>query len=116
MSRYQVSNERYTFAFGVDHTPMGTFFQIWDKKIERDEYDTPHAEYDALFGLQIHHVAVVATNQPLRFLLQLYEEVWEQAKQEGRGTNLTEGMILDCAYALGWQIETLERKVHELWD
>ncbi len=108
MSRRTASNDRYTMAFGVDHTPMGCFFQIWEKVAEgehpeQDEMDAPQIEGDELFGIRAHNPNTMTRNRALG------------ATIEGlaKTTLRNEKTIIALGKSLGLSIE---KDVHELWD
>lgn len=122
MSRAVFSNAQYTFAFGVDHTPMGTFIQIWDKKApmtdEEEESSDPHFEYDAMYGPRRQKGYTASDNGLLfRMMIHIAKE-WDYNKEKGR-TNLGVQHIVQFACALNFDkqtIDVIQRKAFELWD
>jgi hypothetical protein len=110
MSRAVVNNEKYRFAFGVDHTPMGCFFQVYEKAAkgenpELDETDTPHIDADEMFGLRINHLPTLERNPVLA--KQIKRLSYEPAYLR------TEETIINIGKVLGFDIA---KRVYELWD
>jgi hypothetical protein len=111
MSRESVSNDRYTLAFGVDHTPMGCFFQLWEKAAkgenpEADEVEQPQVDANEQFGMHIHNVQTLARNPELRRVLRKIPTT--------AGPSLrNEETIIAIGKACGFDIS---RAVYKLWD
>lgn len=103
MSRASETNARYTMAFGVDHTPMGCFFQVYEKDHETEE-GGPGVQADELYGVKIEDKGILERNPTL-------------AKRIGEINDLAmlrdEAVIAGVGKALGLDVE---RKVYELWD
>lgn len=122
MSRATFTNAKYTFVFGVDHTPMGTFFQVYDRGIPKDDEDTPHFEYDALFGprgdKRPEVTEALNSNGKLFRVIDEFKKMWPTNKERGT-TNLGVQHIVEVARALGFtkpDIDVIQRKAYELWD
>lgn len=110
MSRKSVSNDKYTMAFGVDHTPMGAFFQIWElaaegENEEMDGMEAPQIDCDELFGLRVHP-PTLNRNRPLKEALRVFE-------QSPKAAVRTESAVCEVAWSLGFNIN---KDVYELWD
>src|SRR5436305_1420994 len=110
MSRAVVNNDKYRFAFGVDHTPMGCFFQIYEKAAkgenpELDETDIPHVDADEMFGLRVNHTPTLARNPALT--QQIKRLCYEPARLRAEET------IIGIGRVLGFDIT---KQVYELWD
>lgn len=106
MSRAQVENDRYKFAFGVDHTPMGCFFQIWEKAAEgevpeMDETDTPQVEADEMCGWRISNVKTLERNPVLAKALAPF------------GNLRNEETVIAIGKAMGFDVS---KEVFMLWD
>jgi len=106
MSRKQVRNPRYTFAFGVDHTPMGCFFQVWEnvakgENPEADEFDTPQVEADEMYGLRISNAKTLERNPALARLLNSVAAL------------RNEETVIAIGTALGFKVS---KEVYDLWD
>ena len=117
MSRHQVSNEHYTFAFGLDPT-CGPFVQIWDDAWpEGRESEIPLVDIDKSFGICIQSPDQVAKNGRLqRLLIDLQERYQESQKRGVSKPHLGEEHVIAIAATLGFSGQALERKVYELWD
>lgn len=114
MSRAQYQSDRYTFAFGVDHTPMGPFLQLWDKDLPIDEYDTPHIDIDAMYGIRIADPSVL-NNQALDAAVQKIAAGFRFPTH----VNMSARHVVSVLKALDfpWQEHgDIERKIYELWD
>jgi hypothetical protein len=111
MSRATFTSEKFVFAFGVDHTAMGTFFQIWYKYYHGENSASPDVEADSLFGVVITREEFVKEHAP---------EAWDyvqKIKAAGlKGKNLTEEDIIAVGKGLGITNPNFEKKVYELWD
>lgn len=104
MSRKTIRTCEYSLSFGVDHTPMGCFFQLYEttakgENPEADEYDTPQVEADELFGLKIHNPKTLDRNPKLREAL-------------GYRTLRNEEAIINIGKACGLDVA---KDVYELW-
>lgn len=108
MSRATEKNEKYTLAFGVDHTPMSCFFQLYEKaaKGETGDEDGPQISADEQFGLEINNRNTLSRNQRLARIINRMET-------EGTGILRTEETIIEIGKALGLDVT---KKVFELWD
>ena len=116
MSRTQVRNQRYTLAFGVDHTPMGPFLQIWDA-LFKDDYDSPLVDIDSMFGVRIKSQENLDANPRLAELVSTISQMYKDfKKQQGVYPNLSTEAVLMVAGVLGLRGPALERQVYELWD
>ena len=117
MSRHQVSNDRYTFAFGVDHT-CGPFVQIWDDDWpDGREYEIPLVDIDKPFGIRIQSPDQVAKNNRLqRILIDLEASYQASQKRSDSKPHLGEEHVIAIAIALGFSGPALKRKIRELWD
>ena len=105
MSRESVSNDRYTLAFGVDHTPMGCFFQLWEKAAkgedpESDGMGQPQIQGDEHFGMAVHNPNTVRRNRELETALRYV-------------TLRNEETVIKIGKACGLNVV---REVHELWN
>lgn len=118
MSRKSVSNVRYTLAFGVDRTPMGTFVQVFDKTWkDNNEYDSPIVEVDALFGIQVYNQDLVDANEQLSSVVKMLEDDFSKYKLEHKEyPNLAENDIICVAKSLNLCDDNLPKTIHELWD
>ncbi len=110
MSRANVRNESYSLSFGVDHTPMGCFFQLYETAAigedpEGDEIEQPQVEADEMYGLRIHNRRTLERNLTLRRVIDAFAR-----------HNLTlrnEEIIIDIGKACGLDVS---KQVFELWD
>lgn len=108
MSRAQYKVGDYTVAFGVDHTPMGAFWQVFKN-------GECVVEGDALFGVQVHEPELFDPvsgfpDGALKFVAQL-REAWSP-----QTCNFTEEQVIGLAKTFGPLPDGFERKVRELWD
>ena len=114
MSRATASNGLYTLAFGVDHTPMGCFIQLWEKAAEGenaewDDMDGPQIDMDEMWGLKIHNKKTLERSPNLNKVLQdgkIDKPLLRQALH-------SQEFIIDIGLACGLDIR---KKVYELWD
>jgi len=113
MSRATVSNDKYKLAFGIDHTPMGCFFQLYEKAAkgecpEDDETDRPQIGADEVFGLDIANPKTLERNPKLAFIF----KDWT-TKERIVSYLRTEKYVIEIGKACDLDIE---KKVYELWD
>lgn len=119
MSREQMSNDRYTFAFGVDHTPMGCFLQLWEKKAEgedeeADGMDMPQVEADEMYGYRLTNSNTLERNDELNRVLMALSKAF--AMSEHVSWLRDEENIIAIGVACGFDRNKLEKSVRELWD
>ncbi len=74
MSREVMSNDKYTLVMGVDHTPMGCFFQLYENAAagedpEADEMEAPQIDADELYGIRINNPKTLERNATLGCLI-----------------------------------------------
>lgn len=108
MSRAAESNDRYILAFGVDHTPMGCFFQLFEtaaegENPEGDEMDQPQIDADEMYGIRVHNPKTLERNPTLGYLIP------KLTKQSLRN----EETIIEIGKACGLDVA---KRVYELWD
>lgn len=109
MGRAQVSNDKYTFAFGVDHTPMGCFIQVWEKAAkgenpEMDAMDAPQIDADEMFGIRVHNKTLDRNPNLFDVVVLLQLEVNSLREQH---------IVTAIGEALGFDVA---KQDHELWD
>lgn len=116
MSRHQIRNDRYTFAFGVDHA-CGPFVQIWDDDWFIGREGEPLVDIDKSFGIRVQDSYQVSKNRKLQRLLSDLEASYQESQKRGVSKpHLGEEHIIALADALGFSGPALERKVYELWN
>lgn len=102
MSRASFSNDKYTFAFGVDHTPMGCFFQIWERAAEGeipllDETGSPQVEADELFHLDVKNDKTLERNPALTRALEPLRQTSRYLRNEETIIGIGKALGLDVA-------------------
>lgn len=70
MSRKTETSAAYVLSFGVDNSPMGCFFQLWElaakgEDPEADAVDQPQIEADEVYGLRINNQKSLERNPKL---------------------------------------------------
>jgi hypothetical protein len=100
MSRCDKSNDQYLMAFGVDHTPMGCFFQIWKQGEEK-----PGISVDELYGIKIRDKEILINNPTLKVILDCF--------LDGSKSLRNEEHICQVGRSLGLDIQ---KEVWKLWD
>lgn len=111
MSRYVINNEKYTMAFGVDHTPMGAFFQLYENAAagedpDADETEQPQIDCDEMYGLRIHNQKTLDRNPKLASAIKVFVD-------HARNAVRTEEHVINLGKACGLDIE---QAVFKLWD
>ena len=110
MSRARFSNDKYSFVFGVNHTPMGCFFQVWELAAEgelpdQDDTDMPQVEADEMYGLSVSNTRTLERNPALKRALEKLSKSSKYLRNEET--------IIDIGKSLGFYVSKM---VYELWD
>lgn len=114
MSRETASNDRYEMAFGVDHTPTGCFFQLYEKAAvgedaEADGMRQPQIEGNETFGVRVNNTNTLDRNRRLSDVLR---PLGLEDKKKARLLR-NEETIIAIGKACGLDIA---KAVYELWD
>ncbi len=126
MSRAQIRNSRYTFAFGVDHF-SGPYVQVWDleppatpDEEEQHEYDVPAVDCDKLDGLRVHRAATITRNAKLaEWCVNMAESLRISTTPENPHPHMGALHVIDLAASLGFGVERgseVVKAIYELWD
>lgn len=112
MSRATAENDKYIIAFGVDHTPMGCFFQVYEKAAvgensEMDEMGIPQIEANESYGLTVHNKKTLERNPQLRRQIESIQGPNEKRylRDPSRIDDIGRAIRLD-----------ITKQVYELWD
>ena len=119
MRRKVVSNDKYVFAFGVDHAPGGErcFFDIWERVAEgedplADEGELPHVEADEVTGVAAHNRNTLERNPALVDALNLFRtDLFPEHESMRDHTK-----IIAVAVALGFDSSKVAPLMLEVWD
>ena len=103
MSRREAGNADYQIVFGVDHTPMGCFFQIYESIVKDDEQ--PQIRFDELYGLTVNEPKTLERNSKLDRVIRTLRDNNDYIRNEE--------ILIAIGKALGLDIE---KDVFELWD